>query len=125
MPKYYSLDLREKVMQNYKASQRKRVTCEIYKIARTTLDHWIALEENTGSLQQPALVNVGRPRAIKDIPAFESFVKRTSFTQAKDLVPLFSQEFGYSVDYPVILRALKQMGWTLKKRPSATVKHAK
>ena len=98
MPKYYSLDLREKVMQNYKASQRKRETCEIYKIARTTLDHWIALEENTGSLQQPALVNVGRPRAIKDLPAFESFVKRTSFTQAKDLVPLFYQEFGYSVE---------------------------
>lgn len=79
MPKYYSLDLRQKVMQGCKEKQRKRETCETFK------------------------------------PAFEAFVKRTSFTQAKDLVPLFTQEFGYSVDYPVILRALKEMGWTFKK----------
>ena len=76
-------------------------------------------------MQQPALVTVGHPRLIKDLPAFEVFVKRTFFTQAKDLVPLFTQEFAYSVDYPVILRALKEMGWTFKKRPSATVKPQK
>ena len=103
MPKYYSLDLRQKVMQNYKETKRKRETCEIYKIARTTLDHWIALEENTGSLQQPALVTVGRPRAIKDLPAFEAFVKRTSFTQ----------ELAYSVEYP---ESLKTDGMDIKKK---------
>ena len=42
MPKYYSLDLRQKVMQNYKETKRKCETCETFKIARTTLDHWIA-----------------------------------------------------------------------------------
>ena len=122
MPKTYSVDLREKVMQFYKESQHKSKTCELFHIARTTLDDWILLEQQTGQLKQPKSPKAGRPSRILDLRAFEHFIKNTPFTQAKDLVPLFEQHFGYSVGYHVILKALNKMGWTRKKRVSFTDK---
>ena len=122
MPKTYSVDLREKVMQFYKETQHKSKTCEIFNIARTTLDDWILLEQKTGQLKQPKAQNAGRPSCILDLQAFEHFVKTTPFTQAKDLVALFESRFGYSVSYQVILGALNRMGWTHKKRVFSTSK---
>ena len=124
MPKTYSVDLREKVMQFYKESKHKSKTCELFHIARTTLDDWILLEQQTGQLKQPKSPNAGRPSKILDLQAFEHFVKQTPFTQAKDLVPLFEQHFGYSVGYHVILKTLNKMGWTRKKRVFSTDKPA-
>ncbi|QIO09104.1 IS630 transposase-related protein [Acinetobacter lanii] len=124
MPKTYSVDLREKAMQFYKESKHKSKTCEIFNIARTTLDDWILIEQQTGQLKQPKSPNVGRPSKILDLQAFEAFVKTTPFTQAKDLIPLFEQKFGYSVGYHVILKALNKMGWTRKKRVFSTNKPA-
>lgn len=122
MPKTYSVDLREKVMQFYKESQHKSKTCELFNIARTTLDDWILLEQQTGQLKQPKAQNAGRPSRILDLKAFEHFVITTPFTQAKDLVPLFESRFGYSVSYQVLLGALNRMGWTRKKRAFSTDK---
>ncbi|MFZ0021989.1 helix-turn-helix domain-containing protein [Acinetobacter sp.] len=125
MPKTYSVDLREKVMQFYKETQHKSKTCELFDIARTTLDDWILLEKQTGQLKQPKSENVGRPSCIHDLNAFKSFIETTQFSQAKDLVPLFEAHFGYAVGYHVILKALNQLGWTRKKRVFSTDKHAK
>lgn len=74
------------------------------------------------SSKQPKPQNAGRPSRIRDLQAFEHFVKNTPFTQAKDLVPLFEQQFGYTVGYHVILKALNKMGWTRKKRVFLTDK---
>ena len=122
MPKTYSVDLREKVIQFYKESKHKSKTCELFNIARTTLDNWILLEQQTGQLKQPKSPNAGRPSCILDLQAFEEFVKITPFAQAKDLVPLFESRFGYRVSYQVILGALNRMGWTHKKRVFSTDK---
>ena len=125
MPKTYSVDLREKVMQFYKETQHKSKTCELFNIARTTLDDWILLEKQTGQLKQPKSENVGRPSRIHDLNTFKSFVETTNFSQAKDLVPLFESHFGYAVGYQVILKALNKLGWTRKKRVFSTDKLAK
>ena len=93
-----------------------------FNIARTTLDDWILLEQQTGQLAHPKLVNVGRPSSIQDIRAFKVFVENTKFSQAKDLVPLFKNQFGYEVAYAVILSALHKLGWTRKKRVYSTNK---
>ncbi|WP_326519600.1 IS630 transposase-related protein [Acinetobacter sp. CAAS 2-6] len=125
MPKIYSVDLREKVMLFYKETHHKSKTCELFNIARTTLDDWILLEQKTGQLKQPKPHNAGRPSVIKDVQAFKKFVETTKFSQAKDLVPLFEKQFGYPVGYHVILKALHKLGWTHKKRVFSTDKPAK
>ncbi len=60
MPKTYSVDLCEKVVQFYKESQYKSKMCELFNITRTTLDDWILLEQQTGQLKQPKSQNAGR-----------------------------------------------------------------
>lgn len=125
MPKFYTHDLRQKVMEYYKKSGHKSNTCTIFNIARTTLDDWILLEQQTGQLAQPKLKNVGIPSTIKDLDAFKIFVENAKFSQAKDLVPLFKDHFGYGVSYAVILSTLHKLGWTFKKRVFSTDKPAK
>ena len=78
MPKIYSVDLREKVMQFYEENNHKSYTCKTFKISRTTLDDWILLQNTTGQLKQPK-INAGRPTKIKDMSAFKQFVESTPF----------------------------------------------
>ena len=96
MPKIYSVDLLEKVMQFYEEKNHKSYTCKTFKISRTTLDDWILLQNTTGELKQPK-INAGRPTKIKDIDAFKHFLENTEFSQVKDLVPLCEQKFGYPI----------------------------
>lgn len=125
MPKNYSLDLRQKVMQFYTESQHKSKTCRTFNIARSTLDDWILLEKNTGQLKQQKSDKVGRPKMIKDWEAFKLFVEMTPFNQAKELVPLFELKFGYPISYAVILLGLHRLGWSQKRATTATSKRRK
>ena len=108
MPKPYSNDLRQKALDFYKESGHKSKTCSIFSIARTTLDLWIKLEHSQGHANRPHPEKAGRPYKIKDLPAFKKFVENTQFSQAKDLVPLFEKEFGYTISYNNVLFALKK-----------------
>ncbi|MFW1893833.1 IS630 transposase-related protein, partial [Acinetobacter geminorum] len=47
----YSLDFRQKVMVAYKQTQHKTKVCKQFKIARSSLDEWIALQETTQDLK--------------------------------------------------------------------------
>lgn len=51
VPKIYSIDLREKVMQFYHQNNHKLNICETFRISRVTLDDWIRMEAQTGSLK--------------------------------------------------------------------------
>jgi len=105
-------------MQHYREIQNKSQTCHLFKIARTTLDDWIKLEQQTGQLKQPKVTTSGRPKNIKDMQAFKAFVEITEFSQAKELLPLFSKHFCYNISYATLLTALHKIGWTHKKRVS-------
>ncbi len=76
MTKTYSVDLREKVMQFYKESQHKSKTCELFNIARTTLDDWILSYSNSRLVSSNSLnlKNAGRPSRIRYLQAFKHFV---------------------------------------------------
>ena len=122
MPKIYSVDLREKVMKHYHDSQHKSQTCHLFNIARTTLDDWIKLEQQTGQLKQPKIINSGRQSKIKDMQAFQLFVETPEFSQAKELLPLFAKQFTYEISYRTLLTALHKIGWIYKKRVLPTKK---
>ena len=76
---------------NIKNTQHKSKTCEIFDIARTTLDNQILLEKQTGQLKLPKPKNAGRLSYICDLNAFKYFIEGTQFSQAKELVPLLTQ----------------------------------
>ncbi|MFW1744846.1 hypothetical protein ACG9XW_01305 [Acinetobacter guillouiae] len=51
---------------------------------------------------------------LKACKHLKCFVEMTPFIQAKDLEPLFEQNFDYPVAYPNILYVLKKLGWSHK-----------
>lgn len=47
-----STDLRRRVVETYEKTKNKRQVCFTFNIARTTLDRWLKLKQQTGSLAQ-------------------------------------------------------------------------
>ncbi|MFT4021705.1 MAG: helix-turn-helix domain-containing protein [Acinetobacter sp.] len=109
MPRY-SIEIKRAALAAYKKTDYKVAVCKEFNISRVTLDAWIKLEEETGSLQAKNGAKRGAPSKIKDWSAFQVFVKNTKFQNISDLVPLFEAEFGYAVSYAVLVRAIHMMG---------------
>lgn len=114
MPKIHSTEFRKIVMDHYKGSLHKSNTCKTFKVSRSTLDHWIHLEDSTGNLSQPKIIS-GRPFMIKDIEAFKIFFKTTPFIHIKDLIPIFEQKFGYKITYSALLNTINKLNLVDKK----------
>ncbi len=109
MPKY-DLETRKLAILMYKKTDYKVAVCKEFNISRVTLDAWIRLEEETGSLLPKAARNRGAPGHIRDWNEFQVFVKNTKFKNISDLVPLFEQRFSYPVSYAVLVRAIHVLG---------------
>lgn len=116
-----STDLRTRVIAAYETSRNKRQVCLRFNIARTTLDDWIKLKAQSGSLDQVKW-DRGPKTQIKDWEAFKVFVEQAKFDTVKQLVPLYKEYFNQPIEYKTLLRAMHRIGFTLKKRPSATNK---
>lgn len=109
MPKY-TLETKKKAVEKYKKTDYKVAVCKEFNISRVTLDAWIKLEEETGSLHPINNKKRGAPPHIKDFEEFKIFVSKQRFKNINDLVPLFEKEFGYAVSYAVLVKAIHRLG---------------
>lgn len=116
-----STDLRTRAIETYERTGNKSQVCRTFNIARTTLDQWIKLKSETGSLEQQAWGR-GRKHTISDWDAFKAFVEQASFDTIKQLVPLYEQHFGKPIDYECLRTSVHRLGLTHKKRVSHTAK---
>ncbi|WP_130803706.1 helix-turn-helix domain-containing protein [Acinetobacter ihumii] len=114
MPRY-SIETRKAAIAAYKKTDYKVAVCKEFNISRVTLDAWIKLEEETGSLQPKPTKKRGAPSHIKDWEQFQTFVYQTKFQNISDLIPLFEQTFGYAVSYAVLVRAIHVLGLRRRK----------
>ncbi len=105
----YSLDLRNKVMETYHQTKHKSNICKQFKIARSTLDEWIKLEQETSNLQPLPPISKGRPFTIKDLDEFEKFINTTPYRKLKDLLQPFEQKFGYKISYSILWRGVQKI----------------
>ena len=105
----YSLDLRKKVMAAYLETKHKSKVCKLFNIARSTLDEWIYLEENTRDLKPLPTCRKDRPSMIKDVKSFEEFAEKTPYKHIKDLLEPFEQKFGYKISYSILWRSLSRI----------------
>jgi transposase len=116
-----STDLRTRAIEAYERTGKKSQVCQTFNIARTTLDHWIKLKSETGSLDQQAWGR-GRKHTISDWDTFRAFVEQASFDTITQLVPLYEQHFGKAIDYERLRLSVQRLGLTHKKRVSRTAK---
>jgi transposase len=126
MPKPYSYDFRQKVLQAIELDGLKKCEAsELFNISRNTINLWLQRKAQTGDVQ--ALPN--RPRGnnhkITDWEQFRAFAKTHGDKTQVEMAQLWqgdisdSEALLRSTDR-TISRALKKIGFTRKKRPTAT-----
>jgi transposase len=126
MPKPYSYDFRQRVLQAIELDGlNKCEASELFNISRNTINLWLQRKAQTGDVQ--ALPN--RPRGnnhkITDWEQFRAFAKTHGDKTQVEMAQLGqgdisdSEALLRSADR-TISRALNKIGFTRKKRPTAT-----
>ena len=118
MSKGYSIDLRERVLQALDEGLSKSAAHRLFHISRSTVDHWLALREQTGSLA-PRAVRSTRTRQLQGA-AFEEFVRAQSHATLGEMSQAWQQQTGVSLTAMSFSRALRRLGWSRKKRVGVT-----
>ncbi|MGI8757358.1 MAG: IS630 transposase-related protein [Acidimicrobiales bacterium] len=116
----YSIDLRERVLQALDGGMSKMTAHRTFGVSRSTLDHWLALRAQTGSLA-PRAPRHRRARQLEGA-AFEEFAARQAHASLPEMAQAWQQETGVLLSTMSFSKALARLGWTRKKRDGATKK---
>jgi transposase len=122
MPKPYSYDLRKKVIQAIEQDGiKKSEVSRLFKLSRNTINLWLKRQAETGDYQALPNRPPGNNHKILDWEKFRDFVKIHGDKTQVEMAQLWSEE----ISDRTISRALKKIGFTLKKRLMAIVKEMK
>lgn len=124
----YSSDLRQRVLAAIDGGMSKMAAHKTFLVARSTVDDWLALRAATGSVQAKRGYQKGRARVLGEGATFESFAVRHAHKTLEQMAQAWKDETGQQVSRSTFSVALRQLGWTHKKRvgftPSETSRSA-
>jgi transposase len=116
----YSIDLRQRVMAAVDRGMTQEEAAEVFGVGTASIYRWATARRRTGSLE-PKPHGGGRGRAFSDHE--ERVVK--ALLDAKpdrtlaELQALVEKRFKRYISASAVVRCLKRLGITRKKRPSA------
>ncbi len=126
MPKPYSYDFRQKVIQAIELDGlKKQEASELFNISRNTINLWLKRKAETGDVQALPNRPPGNNHKITDWEEFRAFAKTHGDKTQVEMAQLWqgdisdSEALLRSADR-TISRSLKKIGFTRKKRPTAT-----
>ncbi len=114
MPHHYSVDLRERVLQAIDGGLSKLAAHRTFDVSRPTIDRWLKLRAETGSLAPRAPRRL-RARQLEGA-AFEAFAQRQAHATLPEMAQAWQQETGATLSTMSFSKALCRLGWTRKKR---------
>lgn len=113
MPKPYSYDLRQKVLQSIKVNGLKITKASVlFGISRDTIRLWLKREGETGDFQALPNQPPGNNHKITDWEKFTKFVEVNGDKTQVEMAQLWPEE----ISERTISRALKKIGFTRKKK---------
>ena len=115
MPAPYSDDLRQKVMDAVDRGERKSHVCCLFKLSRNTLDAWLQLRQQTGSITANRDYHRGPNPKIEDLEAFRHFAQKHGHRTQQEM----AAQWQDPISAVTIGKALKRIHFTRKKRPTA------
>ena len=118
MPKVYSIDLRERVLRSLDEGLSKSAAHRVFDVSRSTIDDWLALREQTGSVS-PRPMRCGGVSSLQG-KVFEAFVRAQAHATLGEMSRAWQQQTGVSLTAMSFSRALGRLGWTRKKRVGVT-----
>lgn len=112
MPKPYSSDLRQKVMQAIEMDGlKKNEASQLFDISRNTINLWFKRRDKTGDIKVKARASSSQQPKIRDWEKFREFVKEHEDKTQAEMAELWG-----NISQRLISRALKQIGFTRKKK---------
>ncbi len=112
MPKAYSIDFRQRVIDAIELDgYKKSEASQIFRVSRNTIDLWLKRRAETGSLQPKATKPPGNNHCITDWEKFRAFVQEHSDKTQAQMAELWEGE----ISTRSICRALKKIGFKRKK----------
>jgi len=118
MPKVYSIDLRERVLGWLDEGLSKSAAHRVFHVSRSTIDKWLCLREQTGSVSPRAMRCGGTSSLPGEV--FEEFVRGQTHATLGEMAQAWQQQRGVSLTAMSFSRALNGLGWTRKKRVGVT-----
>jgi transposase len=117
MPKPYSYDLRQKVIEAIKLDGLKiNEASYLFNISRNTIGLWLKRQAQTGNFEALPNQPPGNGHKITDWEKFREFAKTHGDKTQVEMASLWEGE----ISDRTISRALKKIGFSRKKRPTAT-----
>ena len=107
MTKYYSVDLREKVLQYLEKNEDKKAASAIFQVGIATIYRWVALKKTKGNLSP-----LRRPYAYKKL----NDEKLIQYVEAHPDHFLSEIAHHFAITPQAIFYALKRLKITRKKR---------
>lgn len=117
MSKPYSYDLRQKVIQAIELDGRKKSeAAQVFQLSRNTIDLWLKRQAETGDYQAKSNRPHRTADKITDWNKFTQFAKLHGEKTQAEMAALWEG----NISARTISRALDKIGWSRKKRRTAT-----
>jgi transposase len=117
MAKPYSYDFRQKVIQAIELDGLKKCEAsELFNISRNTINLWLQRKAKTGDVEAKPNHPPGNNHKITDWDKFRAFAKAHGDKTQVEMAKLWEGD----ISERTISRALKKIGFTRKKRLTAT-----
>lgn len=122
MPKPYSYDLRQKVIQSIELGEmNKSQASVVFQISRNTIDLWFKLKAITGDYQAKPNLPQGNGHKITDWEKFKEFITVNGEKTQVEMAKLWEED----ISSRTISRGLEKIGFTRKKKLMAIKKEMK
>ncbi len=118
MGKAYSAELRERAVACVDGGMSKMQVSRTFGIARSPLDDWLALPDQTGQLRDKSR----RPRAgvLPDTVEVRAFIEGQRHSTLAQMARALEQATGQCLTPMTFCNSLRRLGYTRKKRVFST-----
>ena len=122
MPKPYSYDLRQRVVEAIELDgMKKSEAVQVFQVSRNTIYLWLAKKASTGDYQAKPNEPKGNGHKVTDWERFREFVRVNGDKTQEEMAKLWEAP----ISDRTISRALKKIGFSRKKKLMATEKEMK
>lgn len=121
----FSIDLRERVIAAIDSGMQITEAAKVFKVCRSVIYDWQNLLKTTDSLAPKSGYQKGHSHKIIDWDQFKIFVEKYKYCASPQMRSEWKKLTGVDVSESVMLRALKKIGYTCKKKPLVTWRQIK
>jgi transposase len=111
-----SVDLRKRVVAAVDGGMTITEAAKVFKVCKRVIYNWLLLRKITDSLEPKSGYQHGHSHKITDLDQFKTFAEKHRYCTSSQMKIEWKKLTGVDVSKPVILRTLKKIGFTFKKK---------